>query len=74
MKAPSPYAMAVVRALLLRPMTVPQLAAATRLAERTVLAQIDALRKAEAIRVRRRIPQDRSAGSFALYEPVVITL
>lgn len=74
MKAPSPYALAVVRALLSRPMTAPQLAAVTRLAERTVLAQIDALRKADAIRVRQRIGQGRRAGSFAQYEPVVFAL
>ena len=48
-RAPSPYAVAILRALLRKPMKVPQLAVVTTLAERTVHAQITALRAADVV-------------------------
>lgn len=67
---PSPYAVKVLRALLKRPMRIPEIASETRLHYRTVQAQITALREARAIRVVRR-EWVNFGGSWAVYEPVV---
>jgi hypothetical protein len=65
-RAPSPYAVAVLRALLRKPMKVPQLAAATTLAERTVRAQITALRAADVVMKIANESAGRS-GPWAIY-------
>lgn len=63
---PSPLTLAVLRALLRRPAKVPEIIAATSLPERTVRAQIAALKASEAIR-----PVARECG-WAVYAPVVV--
>lgn len=71
MRGPSPYAVRVLRSILRKGRTVAQIEAETGLARRTVLAQVDALRKADAVRVAGRIGQQRQAGAFAVYQAVV---
>lgn len=67
--------MRVIRSLLSKPKTVYRIAADTGLPERTVKAQITALRKSEAVRVQRRIPSPyKQGGSFAVYEPIVVEI
>ncbi len=68
MKGPSPYAVCVLRALLKRPMHVPELVCHTNLPERTIRSQLEALRKAESVRVKARL------GAWAIYEPVLVVL
>jgi len=69
------YTQTVLRALLRRPMHVPALMAETHLRRRTVLAQIDFLRKAEAITVCHRMKRHNgSGGRWHVYQPVVIEL
>lgn len=70
MNGPSPYSVKVIRALLKRPMRVPELVSATKLDQRTVQAQITALLDAKAIYVRDRV-QVRWGGRWAVYAPVV---
>ncbi len=62
---PSSCAIAVLRALLKAPAPVPALAHQTRLAERTVRAQIEALKRSDAVRATGR------HGYFVIYSPVV---
>ena len=67
---PSPYALMVIRALLQRPMRIPELMHATRLHQRTVQAQITWLLDAGAIYVHRRVRTGFN-GRWAEYAPVV---
>jgi DNA-binding HxlR family transcriptional regulator len=70
MNAPSPYAILVIRALLTKPMRIPELVSATKLDERTIKAQISALFEAKAIYVKDRV-QVRWGGRWAVYAPVI---
>lgn len=69
-QGPSPYAARVLRALLKRPMRIPELVASTGLDQRSVQAQITALLNSDAIYVERRI-QVRWGGRWAQYAPRV---
>lgn len=73
MNGPSPYAIGVIRALLARPMRIPQIVQTTGLHERTVRAQISALWRSGAVRVVKR-EQVRWGGAWAVYSPVVIEI
>jgi len=70
MNGPSPYALKVLRALLRKPMRIPELVQVTKLEQRTVQAQITALLDAGAVYVRDRV-QVRWGGRWAVYAPIV---
>lgn len=70
LKGISPYAVKVIQALLKKPMRVPEIAAATGLAYRTVKAQITALLRDGAIYVSRRITP-RWGGAWAEYSLII---
>lgn len=70
MNGPSPYALRVLRALLRKPMRIPELVQATNLEQRTVQAQITALMDSKAIYVRDRV-QVRWGGRWAVYAPII---
>ena len=66
---PSPYAVKVLRALLKRPMRLPQIVTETRLDQRTVQAQITALLASECIYVADRVCLRPFSGPWAVYAP-----
>ena len=64
---PSRYAVMVLRALLAKPMRIPEIMHATRLHQRTVQAQITALLASDCVRVVRRVQMRPFAGPWAVY-------
>jgi predicted DNA-binding transcriptional regulator len=66
----SPYAVKVIQALLKKPMRVPEIAAVTGLAYRTVKAQVTALLRDGAIYVSRRVTP-RWGGAWAEYSLII---
>lgn len=71
-KGPSPFLLATLRGLLRGADTVPALAMYTGLAERTIRAQITALRANNAIRKAGDLVLPRRGGVLAVYVPVVM--
>lgn len=73
LQGPSRYAVKVIRSLLSRPKTIEAIVEDTGLQERTVKAQIDALRKSDAVRRKTLIPSHhRQGGPIAIYETIVM--
>lgn len=68
---PSPYAVAVLRALLRRPMRLPDVTAVTHLSERCVKGHLTALRQSEAIKVCDHVKHPSGRGHWAVYAPVI---
>ena len=72
-RAPSPYAVAILRALLRQPSTVPRIAGVTGYRFRQVRGQITALRANGAVRKVREINQGRG-GRWAVYGVLIDVL
>ena len=70
MRGPSRYTIILLRELLRHPSTVRELTMRTKLAERTIRAQITTLRRCGAIAVDDRVTIGRG-GAWALYRPIV---
>lgn len=74
MRGPSPYAVRVLRSILRKGRTVAQIEAETGLARRTVLAQIDALKRAEAAAVVDHQHTPGEKAKWAVYQAKVIAI
>lgn len=73
MNGPSKHAVKVIRSLLSRPKTIYTIVADTGLPERTVKAQITALKESGAVRRKRFVPSHHSrGGQLAVYEPIIV--
>lgn len=75
LRGPSQYAISVMRSIINRPKTVYAIAIETGLSERTVKAQIDALRKSDAVKVHKFIPSHhKQGGPLAVYQPIIVEI
>lgn len=74
MRGPSPYAVRVLKSILRKGRTVPQIETDTGLARRTVLAQINALKRAEAAAVVDRLHTKGEKAKWAVYRAVVVAI
>jgi len=71
----SPRAVKVLRSIIRRPKTVYAIVSDTGLSERTVKAQIDALRKSDAVKVHKFIPSHhKQGGPLAVYQPIIVEI